>query len=431
MVSPTSAHTVNTAAVEARPTQAQADMERLNSALRQLVAERTAELDRRMTQLRALATQIHRVEQRERAKLARVLHDDLQQLLVAAMIQLDVALANPPATASVEQASKLVREAIEASRSLTSELSPPVLYEGSIASAMNWLARHMSERHGLKVHVQCSKTDALEGLSEDRRVLLFQSVRELLFNVAKHAGVDSARIAVDIDHRRVEVTVEDHGHGLRMSQSQAEQTGGTGFGLLGMRERLEYVGGNLVIDSQPHRYTRVTMWVPLDPQPLSVGASATPEAPFENHKKLRVLLADNHQVLREGLAELLRGESDIDVVGEACDGRQAVELALRLHPDVVVMDIAMPQLNGIESTRQILQVLPETRIVSLSRHEEDDLTTAMLEAGAESYVTKGGPSKDLIEAIHGQPRRHPSQQRRDPRIQTIPAAASAVTRRAR
>ena len=404
-------------------------LERLNATLEARVQERTSELDKRMSQLRALAAQVHRVEQRERARLARILHDHLQQLLVAAMIQLDLAGKGrgKSARAISEHAGRLVREAIEVSRSLTADLSPPVLYEGSLTAALNWLARHMSERHSLHVEVDASEIETPEGLTEDRRVLLFQSVRELLFNVVKHAGVDRARIGLRLFEDRVEVVVEDAGCGLSRSAeaSVAHSAKGTGFGLLSMRERLEYVGGGLSIESQAGRYTRVTVCVPLDASvaevaaepatPEEAGASseaepvgaAVPEARRGNgrrrttRRKIRVLLADDHKVLRDGLAGLIRAQNGIEVVGEASNGQEAVDLTGRLRPDLIVMDISMPVLNGIEATRRVTQQWPGTRVVGLSMHEEADMTAAMLEAGAEAYLTKGGPAEDLIAAIYG------------------------------
>lgn len=114
---------------------------------------------------------------------------------------------------------------------------------------------------------------------------------------------------------------------------------------------------------------------------------------------IRVLLADDHKILRQGLAGLLREEKDIELVGEACDGLMAVEMARRLRPDVVVMDISMPRLNGIEATRIITAEQPDVRVIGLSMYEMADVAIAMRDAGAMTYLTKGCPSADLIAAI--------------------------------
>ncbi len=118
-------------------------------------------------------------------------------------------------------------------------------------------------------------------------------------------------------------------------------------------------------------------------------------------RKIRVLLADDHTIMREGLASLLREEPDIEVVGEATDGLVSLELARRHRPDVVVMDISMPRMNGVEATRIIMQELPQTRVVALSMHAHDDMAATMRTAGARAYVTKGGPLEALMSAIRG------------------------------
>ncbi len=116
-------------------------------------------------------------------------------------------------------------------------------------------------------------------------------------------------------------------------------------------------------------------------------------------KPITVLLADDHTVVREGLRALLAAEGDIEVVGEAETGRQAVELARRLLPAVVVMDIAMPLLNGLEATRQILDALPATRIVILSAHGDDAYVDQVIELGAAGYLIKQTSALVLAKAI--------------------------------
>jgi DNA-binding NarL/FixJ family response regulator len=116
-------------------------------------------------------------------------------------------------------------------------------------------------------------------------------------------------------------------------------------------------------------------------------------------RKIRVLLADDHKLLRGCLAHLLGEEPDIEVVEQAGDGREAVEMALATHPDVVLMDVSMPQMSGIEATQRIKRQLPGVRVIGLSMHEEDDMADAMLRAGAVAYFTKSGPSELLLEAI--------------------------------
>jgi DNA-binding NarL/FixJ family response regulator len=114
---------------------------------------------------------------------------------------------------------------------------------------------------------------------------------------------------------------------------------------------------------------------------------------------LRVLLVDDHALVRRGFRRMLEDEPTFQVVGEASDGLEAVECAERLEPDVIVMDCALPQINGIEASRRILAKRPETAILMLSMHSEDTLIRQALEAGAKGYVLKNAMDLDLVSAI--------------------------------
>jgi DNA-binding NarL/FixJ family response regulator len=115
--------------------------------------------------------------------------------------------------------------------------------------------------------------------------------------------------------------------------------------------------------------------------------------------RITVLLADDHMVVREGLRKLLEAESDMEVVGEAATGREAVEMAIRLNPDVVVMDIAMPLLNGLEATRQIRKAMPDAKVLILSAHSDDAYVETVTALGASGYLVKQTSSHFLSEAI--------------------------------
>jgi CheY-like chemotaxis protein len=130
-------------------------------------------------------------------------------------------------------------------------------------------------------------------------------------------------------------------------------------------------------------------------------------------QKIRVLLADDHAVLRAGMTSLLNDEPDIEVVGEAWDGQMAVELAVDLQPDVILMDVTMPRLNGIEATRRIMAQLPRVRIIGLSMHEQESMAVAMRRAGAKAYLTKDGRCETLIDAIRAQGLQSPHTADRD------------------
>lgn len=118
-----------------------------------------------------------------------------------------------------------------------------------------------------------------------------------------------------------------------------------------------------------------------------------------SEQKIRVLIADDHVIVRQGLSAIFSARPDIQVLGEATDGEQAVKLCLELKPEIVLMDITMPGMNGIEATRQIKAKCPEVKVLVLTMHESDDYFFEMLSAGASGYFVKGGSSIELISAI--------------------------------
>jgi len=117
--------------------------------------------------------------------------------------------------------------------------------------------------------------------------------------------------------------------------------------------------------------------------------------------RIKVLIADDHTILREGIRLLLGSQPDVEVVGEACDGRDAYFKVEELRPDVVLMDIAMPVLNGLEATQQIRRNFPDTKVLILTQHDNDEYVYRILQAGASGYVLKRVAGAELVSAIRG------------------------------
>lgn len=117
-------------------------------------------------------------------------------------------------------------------------------------------------------------------------------------------------------------------------------------------------------------------------------------------KTITIFLADDHTIVRQGLAKLLEGEPNFQVVGEAENGREAVKRVAEFRPNVVIMDIAMPLLNGIEATRQIKQICPKTKIIILSMHSHDIYISELFSLGASGYLLKNSTGTDIIKAVH-------------------------------
>ena len=115
--------------------------------------------------------------------------------------------------------------------------------------------------------------------------------------------------------------------------------------------------------------------------------------------RLRIVIADDHAILRDGLAMLIGAQADMEVVGQASDGREAVRLAKSLHPDIIVMDVSMPELGGAEAAEQIRDACPEVRVLALTRHADQGYLRRLMQAGASGYVLKKSAADALIDAL--------------------------------
>jgi PAS domain S-box-containing protein len=396
---------------------AEESLARLNENLEATIKKRTEDLhaanralEERATQLRALAGQLTAAEQRERKHLAKILHDGLQQYLVAARMRMEV-LAGEITDYTVRQGALAVEgllgESINVSRSLAAELSPPILHDGGILAGMEWLSRFMANKHGLRVNLTMEMDSLI--LSENVKIFLFEAVRELLLNVVKHAKVGSAKVHVrQNDAGHLQITVSDQGTGFDVATALHIQDGATGFGLFSIYERISLIGGQFEIQSSLGNGATFSLITPLSvheavPSSFTLqhrgSYQAVPAGSSKSSGKIRLLLADDHAAVREGLASLLGQEADFEIVGQASDGLEALELAGKLFPDVILMDISMPGMNGIDATRVIHEQHPDIRIIGLSLYQEEERAEGMLDSGAVFYLTKSSPPANLKAAI--------------------------------
>ena len=397
--------------------QTDAALRQLNEQLEQRVAERTEDLLQSQQRLRALASELNLTEQRERQRLAGELHDYLGQLLALSRIKLSLTKEHPmepPVAKIVSEVQDATDRALRYTRTLVSQLSPPVLQEFGLAMALPWLAEQMQQRDlivslELKTHIP--------PLPEDQALLVFQSVRELLINCAKHAGVQEAKVILQQMEGALHITVSDEGRGFDLANASSSTTSSHptagGFGLFSIRERMLSLGGRFDIHTVRGRGTVATLELPVTSvlmdslmpdksQPSVHGMQGVPRNSTPQHtsgSKLRVLIADDHAMLRQGLCSVLRAQPDFEIIGEASDGHQAVNMARQLKPDIVLMDVTMPGLDGVEATRVIRQEHPTMVVIGLSVHTVRQIEAAMKKAGAAAFVSKEAAVEQLCEAI--------------------------------
>jgi len=409
---------------------------RLAEELEDRVKDRTKELLQSQTLLRQLASELTIAEQRERRRLATDLHDYLAQLLVCARLKVAQSrgrMEDSEVESWLGESDDILQQALTYTRSLVAQLTPMALHEFGLAAALKWLADQMRQQYRLSVQV-----DVQQGMSvtlpEDQSVLIFQSIRELLINVAKHARIDQAAVRMEQRDGRLVIAVIDEGLGSDTTTSPPPTS--SKFGLFSIGERMRALGGTFEFRSIHGKGTTATLTLPLPvagadtpaPTPKSQSHVVPQQQPpateleysqvraqrsafggspermrqsdsLEDKLRIRVLLVDDHALVRSGLSSVLRYHTELQVVGEAADGQEAVALAAALKPDVVVMDVNMPRMDGVEASKRIKRELPGTVVIGLSMHEGGHHESAMRESGAAAYLTKDSAAERLIETI--------------------------------
>lgn len=394
-----------------------------NRAAHAALQARTNELMLSQERLRALASDLTLTEQRERRKLAGDLHDYLAQLLVAGRMKLrraSASMTDPSGSQLLQELDHIFQDSLNYTRTLIADLAPPALQEFGLTHALQWLSEHM-RAHGLTVRVQI-EADSIE-LPDDQAILLFQSVRELLFNVVKYAQVKTATVIWSKQsNAELRITVADEGKGFDREAAAVKDPNSGRFGLFSIGERMQAMGGRFELESACGQGTRATMILPYWPQTRSsssqdmdaaenVPAARRMKKPSSDQRDsapsrggptvpgIRVLLVDDHAIVRQGIKSLLDSHENLQVVGEASDGQGAIDLAKELQPDVVIMDVNLPVVDGMAATSWITRDCPETVVIALSVHDDRHIVEAMRAAGAAAFVSKGSVTEDLYDAI--------------------------------
>jgi PAS domain S-box-containing protein len=383
---------------------AEVALRELNEQLDQRVARRTQELADSQARLRSLVAELTRAEERERRRLAVELHDYLAQSLTATRMNLsraDKIAAGSNGSSKLKQILDDVQNdlttSIDYTRTLIGELSPRVLYDLGLPAALGWIADQMG-RHGLSVDVDGPRDEF--SLAENDPIFLFQCVRELLWNVVKHGGTDHATIAYGRDGNRVSLAVIDNGKGFDPVTVHAASNGGGQFGLFSIRERVKLRGGHVEINSAPGAGTWVSIMLPVDhSEEVSVKTVKLDTQLSGFGGAIKIVIVDDHKVVRQGLRRVLEESGDFDIVGEAGDGAEAIAMARELKPHVVIMDVNLPTVSGIDATRDIVRERPSTIVIGLSFGSDAYVTHAMQTSGAVTCVAKEHAAEDITQAI--------------------------------
>ena len=356
----------------------------------------------------------------ERNRLAREMHDTVAQSLTGLILQIDTAKTSVE-TGDLSAAKELLsmarvqaKRALEDTRRAVQGLAPASLELLTTAKAIAEEARRFETENGIPaLFIQ---TGDEHPLLPEQQTALLRIAQEALTNARKHAQAQRVRVGLQFGPDYVSLIVEDDGIGFDVDAAITPGPQG-GYGLFGMRERARLLDGELEIESPSGWGTRLRAILPFRPastlgsvraapaqiapavpSPIvlslgtTVGSKPSPDA-------VRVLLADDHDITRQGVRSMLEASGEIVIIGEATNGAQAVAQARTLRPDVVLMDIQMPLMDGLEATRILHIELPDLPVVILTTFQTAESVAEAFGAGAKGYLLKDADAADLIAAI--------------------------------
>jgi PAS domain S-box-containing protein len=362
--------------------------------------------------LRQLSGRLLTLQDEERRHIARDLHDITgQKLAVQSMAIAQVLTRN--ATSLDEESRRILKECAnlnklvgEEIRTLSYLLHPPLLDELGLSSAVKWYVEGFARRTGIEVSVDLAD---FVRLPPDVEVTLFRVIQESLTNIHRYSG--SATATVQMKKKKtgeLEVQIRDFGKGIHADilNSNSAKIVPLGVGIQGMKERMRQLAGTLVITSKPNHGTLITATIPVSQQYAPGSLEPAPRValparnePKRNPSRKQILIADDHEMLRRGLRAMLEAEVDWEICGEAASGQDAIDKTIALSPDLVILDINMPVLNGLAAVRQILRNRPQTKVLMFTVHDSDQTIKEIQAVGAHGYLSKSNASGDLMRVV--------------------------------
>jgi signal transduction histidine kinase len=355
--------------------------------------------------LQSLSARLMKVQDDERRHLARDLHDTIGQELAVAVMRVEQ-MAKQASSPDVNlhqqlmECSEWLRKIESETRTLSYVLHPPLLDQMGLMAALNWYIEGFSKRSGLKVQLEA--TSGIPRLEVEEETALFRIVQESLTNVLRHSGSSEAHVKVSVEGNRVAVSIKDQGRGFPADKLEGQKAA-VGVGVAGMRGRLTLVNGTLEIRSTEHG-TTVKATVPWHRAEVEEPAAAARPAalepsPPEPASVARILIADDHEIARRGIRDLFREEPDLEICGEARDGLEALAKVEELKPDLLIVDLSMPNMGGYSVAHRLRNSQPSVKILIYSTHSHSDVERMARTVGCKGCVHKANAARDLVRGV--------------------------------
>jgi DNA-binding NarL/FixJ family response regulator len=352
-------------------------------------------------QAKAISVQ---TQEEERYRLANLLQASLAQLLSNATLEIETCLQlmdADPKTARDGLTTLLheIRHGLTDVHMWIRELQPPLLKELGLVPSLRRYADDFSKQTGIALTLT-GWAALTERIPETLEIALFRIIQEALDNVREHAHASQAEVKLDLTPEELVVTIADNGQGFDVSQGIVP---GRRLGLVAMRDRADLLAGSLQIFSEPGRGARVVLTAPRARllQPIEVSMKA------KNSRKkkvspagIRLMIVDDHPLFRAGLRRVLEMEPGFEIVGEAINGQEALDKARELEPQVILMDVNLPVLNGLQATRELTASRDDIAVVVLTAYHDDEQMLHAIRAGASAYFPKDVDPQELVRAVH-------------------------------
>lgn len=332
--------------------------------------------------IRQYAEQVERLTlQEERSRVAAELHDAIGHAHVSLVMGLETvqsAIVRDPAQAQ-QRLGLLLEHARDSFGSIRSHIHGLAPADGEeLAAALRRITEQLQENTGI------AGTFAVEGerlpVPSSHQLLLIRCAQEAMTNAVKHGQARQVDCLLTYTKDEVAVLVRDDGRGTEQLEP--------GFGLSSMRERLQAYGGSLDIRSGRQAGISIRCALPL------------PNMPHEKKERpVRILIADDEQLVRESLHFLFGQEDGIEVMGTAAHGKEVLALLEREQPDMLLMDVRMPEMDGLACTREVKACYPQVKVILITTVDEVDLAVAAIEAGAEGYLLKSVHPWELLASV--------------------------------
>jgi PAS domain S-box-containing protein len=344
-----------------------------------------AEAQAREAEARSLSSRLTTAQEEERARIAGLLHDSIGGQLTIIQKNSEalqhLLLKDEQAAAYLTSNLELLRQAHDQVRHLAMDLNAKALTDFGLAPAARQYVDRLCASTGLaiKLHI----TGQVRRLPTEVEHLAFRGLQEALTNALRHAHASEIAAQLHLGPRVLRLTVQDNGRGFDQTRSPQ----GTALGLPALRRQVENRGGEFLIESSPGNGVMLALQVPLHAAPQS-AARRTP-----------VLVVDDHEMVRQGLRQLLAQSPDFVCVAEAAEGHAALRLAEQHEPQLIIMDVKLLDGSGIETTRQLMKRTPRPHVIMYTYHDDEIYLEQALLAGAQGYVLKSDPNPLILTAL--------------------------------